>query len=177
MWPVRRVALPGSLLFFLIGPGLEAGVGPFVLTGWHANPAPAVVRIVGAAAACAGLAVLVWCFARFVREGGGTPSPLAPPTRLVVGGPYRWVRNPMYAATAALIIGQGLLLAQPILFAAAAAYVIALAALDRFVERPRLMERFGAQYAEYVRAVPGWIPWRRPWPRDQASTRSGAFSG
>jgi len=161
---VRRSALFGSVSFFVVGPGLEAGVAPWLLTDWDAGAASVAVRIVGAALMAAGLTLLLACFAHFVAEGRGTPSPLAPPGRLVVGGPYRWVRNPMYVATAALIAGQGLLLARPILLVAAGVYVTALAALDRFHERPRLARRFGAPYETYAQAVPGWIPRRRPWP-------------
>jgi len=57
-----------------------------------------------------GAAVLVHSFVRFVVEGVGTPVPVAPTQRLVVGGLYRHVRNPMYLALEAAILGQALLL-------------------------------------------------------------------
>ena len=57
---------------------------------------------------------------RFVVEGLGTPAPVAAPDRLVVGGPYRYVRNPMYVAVLAVIVGQALLLGQPVLLLYAA---------------------------------------------------------
>jgi protein-S-isoprenylcysteine O-methyltransferase Ste14 len=60
----------------------------------------------------AGLIVLIQAFARFVVEGLGTPAPIAAPERLVVGGLYSYVRNPMYVAILAAIIGQALLLGQ-----------------------------------------------------------------
>ncbi len=53
-----------------------------------------------------GAAVLVHAFARFVREGIGTPAPVAPTQQLVVGGLYRWVRNPMYIAVVSCVLGQ-----------------------------------------------------------------------
>jgi protein-S-isoprenylcysteine O-methyltransferase Ste14 len=53
-------------------------------------------RLLGIVMILAGTAVLVHAFARFVAEGIGTPAPIAPPVHLVVGGPYRYVRNPMY---------------------------------------------------------------------------------
>jgi len=68
----------------------------------------------------AGGIVLVQAFARFVREGAGTPAPVAPTERLVVGGLYRYVRNPMYLAVAATIVGQALLLGSAVLLAYAA---------------------------------------------------------
>lgn len=151
-------------MFFLLGPGLEAGLGPWALTGFEVRAAwPGVVRGAGVALIAAGLLVVVHAFARFAGEGLGTPSPAAPPRHLVVGGPYRHVRNPMYVATAAMIVGEGLLLGQPILLVAAAVYLSALAALVRLREEPRMRERFGAGYEAYRRAVPGWFPRLRPW--------------
>lgn len=69
--------------------------------------------LLGAVIAGVGLTVLLHAFTRFVIEGIGTPAPVAPTERLVVGGAYRYVRNPMYLAVAALILGQALLLGQP----------------------------------------------------------------
>ena len=51
-------------------------------------------------------------FARFVVEGVGTPAPVAPTNELVVGGLYRYVRNPMYLAVAAVILGQAAILGE-----------------------------------------------------------------
>jgi protein-S-isoprenylcysteine O-methyltransferase Ste14 len=163
--PSTRAAA-GSALFFLIGPGREAGVGPWLLVragGWDGGDWPAAVRAAGVALMVAGLLALLAVFARFVREGGGTPSPAAPAGRLMVGGLDRHVRNPMYVATAAVIAGEGLAFAQPVLFAAVALYVGALATFGRLVEEPRLERRFGAPYTAYRRAVPAWRPRLRPW--------------
>jgi protein-S-isoprenylcysteine O-methyltransferase Ste14 len=163
--PTRAAAI-GSALFFLIGPGLEAGVGPWLVTRtgvWAGHGWPVAVRVAGALLMAGGLAVLVPVFARFVTEGAGTPSPAAPSARLIVGGAYRHVRNPMYLATAAVIVGEGLAFAQPILFLAAAVYCVALATLGRVVEEPRLARRFGPSYTAYRRAVPAWRPRLRPW--------------
>jgi protein-S-isoprenylcysteine O-methyltransferase Ste14 len=102
-------------------------------------------------------------FVAFALEGQGSPTPAAPTGRLVVSGAYRWVRNPMYLATAAMIAGQGLLLARPILLVGAAVYLATLAAATRRWEEPALARRFGASYETYREAVPGWWPRRRPW--------------
>lgn len=161
----RTHAAAGSALFFLIGPGLEAGVGPWLLTRVAGGEQdwPALVRAAGAALIVAGLAVVAEVFARFVGEGAGTPSPAAPTARLVVGGAYRFVRHPMYVATATVIVGEALAFGEPVLLVAAAAYVAAMGALTRLVEDPRLAARFGAPYEEYRRAVPGWRPRLRAW--------------
>lgn len=164
---MRRAAILGSLLFFLAGPGLEAGVGPALLTGgFEAGdglPDVLALRLLGVVLIAAGLAVVVHAYARFALDGIGTPSPMAPPRELVVCGAYRYVRNPMYVATAAVIVGEGLLLRQPILLVAAAVYCAALALLGRRFEEPLLRRRFGPAYDAYRVAVPGWLPRLRPW--------------
>ena len=62
---------------------------------------------------CCGLVAVIACFARFVTEGVGTPAPVAPTESLVVGGLYRFVRNPMYLAVASMIGGQALRFRSP----------------------------------------------------------------
>jgi protein-S-isoprenylcysteine O-methyltransferase Ste14 len=100
---------------------------------------------------------------RLVVEGRGTPAPVAPTERLVVGGLYRHVRNPMYVAVTATIAGQALLLGRPWLLAYAAAFWCVTAAFVRLYEEPTLSARYGEEYAAYTRAVPGWWPRLRPW--------------
>jgi protein-S-isoprenylcysteine O-methyltransferase Ste14 len=111
----------------------------------------------------AGAIVLVHSFARFVTEGLGTPAPVAPTERLVVGGLYRYVRNPMYLAVGATIVGQALLLGQLVLLLYAAAFGLTVLAFVRWYEEPGLRRRFGSKYEAYREAVPGWRPRRRPW--------------
>jgi protein-S-isoprenylcysteine O-methyltransferase Ste14 len=143
-----------------------AGLVPWWLTGWRVEqPLPywVVLRVVGAVLLAAGAAVLVHAFVRFVVEGFGTPAPVAPPRRLVVGGLYRYVRNPMYVAVAAIIVGQALLLGQLLLLVYGVAFCAAVAAFVRLYEEPTLARSFGAEYEAYRRAVPAWWPRRRPW--------------
>ena len=92
-----------------------AGLVPWWLTGWEVEtPLPfwAPLRVVGVALIVLGALALLWSFLRFALEGVGTPAPVAPTERLVVGGLYRYVRNPMYVAVTATIVGQALLLGQ-----------------------------------------------------------------
>jgi protein-S-isoprenylcysteine O-methyltransferase Ste14 len=111
----RPVAAVGSAVFFVVGPGIVVGLIPWLLTRWQVRePVPywAPMRVLGVILLVAGLIVLVQTFVRFVVEGFGTPVPVAAPDRLVVGGLYRYVRNPMYVAILVAIAGQALLLGQ-----------------------------------------------------------------
>jgi protein-S-isoprenylcysteine O-methyltransferase Ste14 len=159
----RARAAAGSLVFLLVAPGVVAGVVPWVLTGWDSSDPPTVLVVVGVALIAGGGAVLVHAFARFVIEGIGTPAPVAPTEHLVVGGLYRYVRNPMYLAVTATIVGQAALLGRPGLLLYAALFVATVATFVRLYEEPVLSERFGAEYEAYRAGVPGWWPRLRPW--------------
>jgi protein-S-isoprenylcysteine O-methyltransferase Ste14 len=111
----------------------------------------------------AGGVVVVSAFSRFVREGIGTPVPLAAPEHLVVGGIYRYVRNPMYVSGQAILLGQTLVLGQPKLLLYAAAAGVPAASFVHWYEEPTLRRRFDAEYEAYRQAVPGWLPRLRPW--------------
>lgn len=160
----RTRALLGTALFLLAAPGVVAGLVPWWLTGWQVQrPLPLALQALGALVIAAGALVLLGSFARFALEGQGTPAPVAPTQRLIVTGAYRYVRNPMYLAVAALILGQALLLGQARLVAYALAFGAAVVAFVRLYEEPTLRRQFGAQYEAYVRAVPRWWPRLRPW--------------
>src|ERR671921_172487 len=153
----KPTAAVGSAVFFLLAPGVVAGLIPWLLTRWQAGePLPywAPVQVLGGILLVAGLIALVRAFVRFVVEGFGTPAPVAAPERLVVGGAYRYVRNPMYVAVLAAIAGQALLLGRLILLLYAAAAWLVVAAFVRFYEEPTLARRFGTDYEAYRRAVP-----------------------
>ena len=163
----RSTAAVGSAVFFVLAPGVVGGLIPWLLTGgWQVlEPLPywAPVRVLGGVLLVAGLIALVRAFVRFVVEGFGTPAPVAAPELLVVGGAYRYVRNPMYVAVLAAIVGQSLLLGRLGLLLYAGVVWVAVAAFVRFYEEPTLTRRFGADYEAYRRAVPAWWPRLRPW--------------
>jgi protein-S-isoprenylcysteine O-methyltransferase Ste14 len=157
-------AAVGSFVFLVLAPGVVAGVIPWWLTDWRTEQRYWLpLRIVGGALIIAGALVLLEAFARFVVEGLGTPAPVAATERLVVGGLYRYVRNPMYLAVGATIVGQAMALAQPILLLYAAGFAVAVAAFVHWYEEPTLSRQFGRQYEKYRREVPGWWPRRTPW--------------
>jgi protein-S-isoprenylcysteine O-methyltransferase Ste14 len=166
-------AAAGSTLFFALAPGVVACLVPWLLTGWDtADPAwPWPVRVIGAVLLAACAVVLIQAFVRFVREGRGTPAPVGPTERLVVGGLYRHVRNPMYVAVVGAIVGQALLLGRPVLLVYAALAGAGMALFVRGYEEPLLAARYGEQYRAYRRAVPGWLPRLRPWRPDADAHR------
>ena len=156
-------AAVGSIVFLVLVPGVVAGLVPWLLTDWEAQePRRLVLRALGAVLIAGGLVVLLDAFARFVREGLGTPASIAPTERLVIGGLYRYVRNPMYLAVGSIIVGEALVLGQHVLLVYAALFGLAVSAFVRWYEEPTLRRQFGAQYDEYRRAVPGWWPRRTP---------------
>jgi protein-S-isoprenylcysteine O-methyltransferase Ste14 len=160
----RLPAALGSVAFLVVAPGVVAGVIPWWLTRWEVEePLPfwAPFRVMGAALVAVGVLALLDSFRRFVVEGLGTPAPVAPTEELVVSGLYRYVRNPMYVAVAATILGQALLLGQLVLFGYGAIFVAVVAAFVRWYEEPTLARTYGEQYEAYRRSVPAWIPRRR----------------
>lgn len=159
----RLPAAVGTSLWFVLVVGLFSVLIPWWLTGWRFGSVPLPARVLGGLLLVAGGAAIVHAFARFVVEGLGTPSPAAPPERLVVGGLYRHVRNPMYVATLAVLIGQALLFGSLVLLGYVAVVFLVTWAFVRFYEEPTLRRRFGAEYEAYRSAVSGWWPRLRPW--------------
>ncbi len=160
----RSHAAVGSAFFFAVAPGTVAGLLPWLISRWHTHATwwPPV-RVAGWVLVAAGAAVIVPAFVRFVVEGLGTPAPVAAPERLVVGGVYRHVRNPMYVAVIAATTGQALILGQPALLWYALVVTLAMVAFVQLYEQPALRHRFGADYEAYRRNVPGWWPRLRGW--------------
>ena len=151
----------GAILFFVLAPGTLAGLIPWWITAWRVQqsfPGSWIPRLAAAALIVAGLASIVESFVRFVTVGLGTPAPVAPPTRLVVSGQYRYVRNPMYVAVLAIITGQALLLGSRVLLLYAAALWAAFHLFVTLDEEPKLRAQFGDSYLEYRRNVRRWWP-------------------
>lgn len=107
----RRSALLWSAAFFVLAPGVVAGAVPVLIIGWEVDHRLLdALRGLGVVIGVLGAAFLLHAFGRFAHEGRGTPAPVAPTERLVVGGVYRFVRNPMYLAVLSVIGGQALIL-------------------------------------------------------------------
>lgn len=160
----RTSAIIASCLHFVAAPGVVVGVMPWLITGWDTGDPmwPAIFRVVGIVSLIAGMGVVVAEFVRFVREGGGSPAPPAPTQRLVTGGLYRHVRNPIYIAVIVAIVAQALILSRGSLLIYAAAVTLCMATFVRAYEEPTLERTFGDEYERYRKAVPRWWPRLRP---------------
>ena len=114
-----------------------------------------------------GFAVALRCVWDFGRTGHGTPAPFAPPQRLVVVGFYRYVRNPMYVGFLTgwtglwIVFGKG----NPAAIAVACLVVLGVHLFVIGYEELTLRRMFGAEYDEYCRNVPRWIPRLRSWEK------------
>jgi len=162
----RPRAAVGTAAFLFLAPGVVAGVIPWLLTGWEVDRALWMpLRLAGGVILAIAVGVLLNAFARFVVEGIGTPAPVAPTERLVVGGLYRYVRNPMYLAVVGAIVGQALLLGLVELLIYAAVIQLIFVAFVHWYEEPTLHRQFGEEYDVYRRAVPAWLPTRIPYRR------------
>lgn len=139
-------AIAGSALFFIAAPGVVAGVMPWVLTDRYRLPLSTLPGLVPAGwiLILAAAALLLHSFARFALEGLGTPAPVAPTERLVVGGIYRHVRNPMYVAVLSIILGQALLFSSWAVFGYGIVAAAAMVSFVRLYEEPTLARRYGA---------------------------------
>lgn len=123
------------------------------------------LRLLAGIPSVLGFAVALRCVWDFGATGRGTPAPIAPPKRLVVVGFYRYVRNPMYVgfyvgwAGLWIIFGRANL--EAIVIALLVVFGMHLFVL--FYEERTLRAKFGADYIEYCRNVPRWIPRFTAW--------------
>jgi protein-S-isoprenylcysteine O-methyltransferase Ste14 len=162
----KTTAILGSALFFLIAPFTIGFVVPWWIAGWDigtSTPEGNLFRVAGVVLVLMGMVPLVESFGRFALVGLGTPTPVAPPQHLVVTGFYRYVRNPMYVGVLAIILGNALILENGAIFAYAAVVALGFALFVMGYEEPALWQQFGAEYQEFCKNVPRWLPRLTPW--------------
>ena len=110
-----------------------------------------------------GLFVMAQTIWTFIRIGRGTLAPWSPTRKLIIGGMYAYVRNPMILGVFTVLLGETLSISSPgiliwalIFFAINTMYFI-------LSEEPGLEKRFGEEYREYKQNVPRWIPRWKPY--------------
>jgi len=107
-----------------------------------------------------GAALVTWCIAAFGTIGRGTPAPFDPPRTLVVRGPYRYVRNPMYIGAALALVGAAVFYRSLPLLGYAGGFLLAMHAFVVSYEEPTLTRLFGFDYQSYCARVGRWLPRR-----------------
>jgi protein-S-isoprenylcysteine O-methyltransferase Ste14 len=156
-----------QLLSILLLPVVVVVVVPRWVTSAHAildtrwpgdSIAGWLVRALGLAIFVGGVVLFTWCVLLFARVGRGTLAPWDPTRRLVVVGPYRYVRNPMISAVAAMLIGEAALLGSRLLAVWAMIFIAINHIYFLLSEEPGLRRRFGVEYEAYEDVVPRWIP-------------------
>jgi protein-S-isoprenylcysteine O-methyltransferase Ste14 len=115
----------------------------------------------GAVVGASGAVLALWCIVTFVVIGRGTPAPFDPPRRLVVAGPYRLVRNPMYLGAALALAGAALFYESWALLGYCAAFASVTHLFVMIYEEPILRATFGAPYVRYCERVQRWWPTRQ----------------
>ena len=117
----------------------------------------------GVALLLVGLALFASSLRRFAVDGRGTLAPWDPPRKLVVRGPYRYVRNPMISGVVFVLFGEALILGSRAHLWWAVIFLAINAVYIPLLEEPLLAARFPESYDEYKRNVPRLLPRLRPW--------------
>jgi protein-S-isoprenylcysteine O-methyltransferase Ste14 len=149
-----------SLLWTILLPGAVAGYVPWRFFGFppaHVELA-SPVALLGVVSVSLGVLLLAACIFEFARSGRGTLSPADPPRHLVIRGPYRYVRNPMYLGVTTILVGEALVAESAALGTYWAVWFFVVNLFVIGYEEPALRRRFGASYEEYARHVRRWVP-------------------
>jgi protein-S-isoprenylcysteine O-methyltransferase Ste14 len=148
-----------TIIFTILVPGFWTVVMPYWLLPRSARPDLHGVGAAGWLFIAGGIQLYFACaFWGFALRGKGTPAPIDPPKKLVEEGPYRIVRNPMYWSVAFVLLGEALVFHSLTLAGLAAALFAGANLFVLFYEEPVLRRKFGAEYEDYCRRVPRWLP-------------------
>jgi len=147
-----------SLLYLIFEAGLFALYVPLALLRSGPRIETGLISWLAIPLWLAGSLVILACFWSFTFTGRGTPLPTDPPKALVITGPYRYVRNPIYVGVLLIFLGHFLWFG----YWALAIYTgFAFLGVHLFIvlyEEPTLKRKFGAAYEDYLKKVPRWIP-------------------
>lgn len=162
-----RAHLASTGLQIVVFWGLGLGVVPVIVAWFEGRwmlsaPVPGAVPLSGFALFVGASALGLWAAVSMSSFGDGTPLPMATARRLVVRGPYRFVRNPMAVAGIAQGVAVGLMLSSWLVVLYAVCGSVVWNALIRPQEEADLENRFGAQFRRYRAEVRCWIPRLRP---------------
>jgi len=134
---------------------------PAQLLSWSGVTRPQVMgpwQVTGMFVGGLGAVLVVLCVAAFVRVGRGTPAPFDPPRRLVMVGPYRFVRNPMYIGAGLALFGAALFYRSPQLLSYLGVLSVVTHLFVVLYEEPTLKRSFSTEYSNYCHSVGRWWP-------------------
>ena len=134
---------------------------PARVLSWSGITRPTAIgfpQIIGIAITAVGAALAVACVMTFAVVGRGTPAPFDPPRRLVIRGPYRVVRNPMYVGAGLALVGAALLYESIALLSYAGLFGLITHVFVVTYEEPTLRRTFGNDYEVYCGQVGRWWP-------------------
>jgi protein-S-isoprenylcysteine O-methyltransferase Ste14 len=157
----KLFAIVGSAVFLAVAPGVVAGAVPWWISRWRMRPpffGLSFFRFAGIVLLTLGVTGILDSFVRFATEGIGTPAPVFPTRRLVVSGLYRYVRNPMYVAVVATIVGQAFIFGDVRLLIYGALIWVLFHTFVLVYEEPTLQATFGSDYRDFCHHVPRWLP-------------------
>ncbi len=143
------ILIPGTVAVFVPLQILQSG-GRIAWPGLTAISVPALCLTLF------GFSILLLCVWDFFAEGKGTLAPFDPPKHLVVGGLYRFTRNPMYNGVLAALAGEAWLFRSTALLKYAGAVFVLFHVFVIAYEEPALASQFGESYRVYRHAVPRW---------------------
>lgn len=151
-----------NLLFTVLIPGTVGVYIPLRLAeGWRG--ASTQDWLLAAPLLLVGAFVYFWCLWNFAVTGRGTPAPIDPPKKLIVRGPHKYVRNPMYLGVLSVVFGWVVLFRSTEILRYAAVVALMFHLVVLVIEEPSLRRLFGAEYQEYCRSVRRWIPTMPPY--------------
>ena len=150
-----------SILFTLLLPGTVTVVIPWFIayrnhaaqfTHWTLWSCAGLFPLV------AGVGIVLWCIWDFAVVGRGTLAPVDPPKQLVVRGPYRFVRNPMYVGVVLILLSEAALFESVVMLGYSVVFFLAVHCFVVLYEEPTLRRRFGDSYEAYRLHVRRWWP-------------------
>jgi protein-S-isoprenylcysteine O-methyltransferase Ste14 len=134
---------------------------PARFLSWSGIVAPATtgpLQIAGIITVTIGTVIALWCVLTFVFIGKGTPAPFDPPRKLVIRGPYHFVRNPMYIGAGMTLAGAALYYQSLSIFIYTSVFFLITHLFVVLYEEPTLRRTFRDEYEAYVGRVSRWLP-------------------
>ena len=154
------VSLP--LMVLIVIPSVLLYISDFVTFSNQLSVSLEIVfKITGGLFLLIGLVFLIGNIVTFAKIGKGTLAPWDPPTKLVITGMYRYVRNPMITGVMFILIAESLLTSSLYISCWTVLFIFGCVVLIPIIEEPQLEIRFGEDYRLYKQHVSRWIP---RWP-------------